>query len=432
MTSSFSVSTLLLCAAAEVLASTTSGAACDAALARDCGAARKQGFMKCGECAGTHQADLLRAGCENTDTAAFCQNNTCATHLADKCSDTLGDCAHCTFCAKNQRLLCSAEQQDAFCAPGCDRMLRCELELENDCEDARQQGLFACATCTGAHAQSAHAAKCTNSMISNFCQNTSCIARLADACHTKTQYKAETCFDCARCAYAYNSYTGCRMRDEQAFCEKVSPPTTGGPSCDATLTALCGSTRHSGGNIFDCVKCSGRYIKETDGANCSSTQITDFCLNKPCFPAMQLACGHTVGSCGSCAECVMAKVPKSAQCSAQDQRSFCDAGCVGAMYSWNEAWSPALIASRLTRNCSVPSPALFQFPSTYSLLKMTPTPDYRSAPGTFTIGPNIGSGQYKYIGGVLLPDGRVLLVPENADTIGLYNPQDNTFIYGPN
>ena len=44
----------------------------------------------------------------------------------------------------------------------------------------------------------------------------------------------------------------------------------------------------------------------------------------------------------------------------------------------------------------------------------------------------MGLGQYKYVGGVLLLDGRVLLVPFNADTIGLYNPQDNTFIKGPN
>ena len=36
-------------------------------------------------------------------------------------------------------------------------------------------------------------------------------------------------------------------------------------------------------------------------------------------------------------------------------------------------------------------------------------------------GSNVGSGQYKYVGGVLLPDGRVLLVPLNADTVGLYD-----------
>ena len=222
-------------------------------------------------------------------------------------------------------------------------------------------------------------------MISNFCQNTSCIARLADACHTKTQYKAETCFDCGQCAYAYNNYTGCRIQDEAAFCTRVSPQMMKGPGCDATLTALCGSTRHSGGNIFDCVKCSGRYTKETDNANCSSAQITDFCLNKPCFPAMQSACGHTVASCGSCVECVMTKVPKSAHCASQDQRSFCDAGCVGVIYRWNQTWSQTFMAGKRIQNCVVPSPTQFHFPSMYSILNMTPTPGYVSTPGTLPL-----------------------------------------------
>eukprot|EP01048_Picozoa_sp_COSAG05_P034081 COSAG05_NODE_14037_length_410_cov_0.977492_1_plen_106_part_10 len=102
------------------------------------------------------------------------------------------------------------------------------------------------------------------------------------------------------------------------------------------------------------------------------------------------------------------------------------------MYSWNETWSSALMASRITRNCPVPSPTQFHFPSTYSILNMTPTPGYVSTPGTFIKGPNVGSSGGKYYGGVLLPHGRVLLVPFNADTVGLYNPQDNTFIQGPN
>ena len=35
-------------------------------------------------------------------------------------------------------------------------------------------------------------------------------------------------------------------------------------------------------------------------------------------------------------------------------------------------------------------------------------------------------------GGVLLPDGRVVLVPSNAATIGLYDPATNTMTVGPN
>ena len=35
---------------------------------------------------------------------------------------------------------------------------------------------------------------------------------------------------------------------------------------------------------------------------------------------------------------------------------------------------------------------------------------------------SVGSAYWKYQGGVLLPDGHVVLVPTYADTVGLYNP----------
>ena len=38
-----------------------------------------------------------------------------------------------------------------------------------------------------------------------------------------------------------------------------------------------------------------------------------------------------------------------------------------------------------------------------------------------TAGPSAGSGSDKFVGGVLLPDGRVVLVPTNAAAVGLYN-----------
>eukprot|EP01051_Picozoa_sp_SAG22_P013856 SAG22_NODE_1607_length_4009_cov_16.741432_3_plen_141_part_00 len=57
---------------------------------------------------------------------------------------------------------------------------------------------------------------------------------------------------------------------------------------------------------------------------------------------------------------------------------------------------------------------------------------YDAATNTFMVGPNAGTGQYKYKGGVLLPDGRVVLVPNNAATIGLYDPATNTMTVGPN
>jgi hypothetical protein len=55
---------------------------------------------------------------------------------------------------------------------------------------------------------------------------------------------------------------------------------------------------------------------------------------------------------------------------------------------------------------------------------------------TFTAGPNVptdSSGYHEsmYCGGVLLPDGRVVLVPNNAAALGLYDPVNNTFTIGP-
>ena len=48
---------------------------------------------------------------------------------------------------------------------------------------------------------------------------------------------------------------------------------------------------------------------------------------------------------------------------------------------------------------------------------------YNPDDNTFTEGPDDGSGGDKYHGGVRLPDGRVVFVPSNANTVGLYDPQ---------
>ena len=42
---------------------------------------------------------------------------------------------------------------------------------------------------------------------------------------------------------------------------------------------------------------------------------------------------------------------------------------------------------------------------------------------TFTSGPSAGSAQGKFFGGVLLPDGRVVFVPRDSATVGLFDPR---------
>ena len=50
---------------------------------------------------------------------------------------------------------------------------------------------------------------------------------------------------------------------------------------------------------------------------------------------------------------------------------------------------------------------------------------------SFTTGPTHLAGANAYYGGVLLPNGNVVFVPHDATTIGIYNPTANTFTAGP-
>ena len=82
----------------------------------------------------------------------------------------------------------------------------------------------------------------------------------------------------------------------------------------------------------------------------------------------------------------------------------------------------------MSHNCSwaLPTPVHVALPTNYSLLPITPTPGFISEKGAFTGGPNVRFGQEKFAGGVLLPNGRVVLVPANANTVGLFDPSTST------
>ena len=57
---------------------------------------------------------------------------------------------------------------------------------------------------------------------------------------------------------------------------------------------------------------------------------------------------------------------------------------------------------------------------------MTPTPGFAPGDGGFVLGPAVvPAGGSKYLGGVLLPDGRVVFVPWDAAAVGLYDPGTN-------
>merc|ERR1740129_1934646 len=80
----------------------------------------------------------------------------------------------------------------------------------------------------------------------------------------------------------------------------------------------------------------------------------------------------------------------------------------------------------------LPSPTQFTYPSTYEVRRMTPTPGYVGMPGQFSEGPTADPVcDDNYHGGVLLPDGRVVFVPTDAASVGLYDPSTNKFTLGP-
>ena len=73
--------------------------------------------------------------------------------------------------------------------------------------------------------------------------------------------------------------------------------------------------------------------------------------------------------------------------------------------------------------CKVPSPTDFEYPSSYSVQPMRSVAGFGAAADAWSEGKDDLSalGSLKYIGGVLLPDGRVVLVPYDAEHVDLYD-----------
>ena len=82
--------------------------------------------------------------------------------------------------------------------------------------------------------------------------------------------------------------------------------------------------------------------------------------------------------------------------------------------------------------CKVPSPADFAYPSSYRVQPMDASPLFGPSTDRWAEGQDdlsaLGGG--KYAGGVLLPDGRVVLVPWYAEHVGLYDPSTDRWTEG--
>ena len=119
-------------------------AACSAAMRGACDAHRKQGVVSCGQCAGAHQAPLVVAGCTQADVAAFCANQTCATHLSEACGRSQRDCSSCSECGTNNTEAgCDASDVATFCDGACAQERQCGASLLQLCEPGAWQCPFA-------------------------------------------------------------------------------------------------------------------------------------------------------------------------------------------------------------------------------------------------------------------------------------------------
>jgi hypothetical protein len=56
---------------------------------------------------------------------------------------------------------------------------------------------------------------------------------------------------------------------------------------------------------------------------------------------------------------------------------------------------------------------------------------YDPASSTYTNGPTHGQGANAFIGSTLMPNGKVMLVPNKSDYIGIYDPASSTYTNGP-
>eukprot|EP01047_Picozoa_sp_COSAG01_P093646 COSAG01_NODE_24734_length_768_cov_3.378176_1_plen_147_part_10 len=101
------------------------------------------------------------------------------------------------------------------------------------------------------------------------------------------------------------------------------------------------------------------------------------------------------------------------------------------MVRWN--WTSAVARPDPTQPCRQVSPTNFTYPRIqYTVPPMRRNRTFEAAADRWTEGKDdlSAAGGGKYIGGVLLPDGRVVLVPWDAKHVGLYDPSADAWTEG--
>ena len=95
-------------------------------------------------------------------------------------------------------------------------------------------------------------------------------------------------------------------------------------------------------------------------------------------------------------------------------------------------WNATVDYPAGARPCKVPSPTDFAYPASYSVQALVASAAFTAAADAWREGKDdlSAAGSLKYQGGVLLPDGRVVLVPWNATHVGLYDPSRDQWTEG--
>ncbi len=83
------------------------------------------------------------------------------------------------------------------------------------------------------------------------------------------------------------------------------------------------------------------------------------------------------------------------------------------------------------------SPTEYTYPSTYTTKVLSPTiANWMGAQSpsllpddTFSVVPTTFSGDRKYLGGVLAPNGKIYFVPYSADSVGVFTPGSAAPVY---
>ena len=343
-------------------------ASCEAELIQLCDSKRKVGLMSCAMCAGANEKAIVAAGCQTNDTQLFCSNKTCAPMLNDKCTSCDG-CKECVHQAGNGT--CTETAMDIFCGQQCTESTSCGLKAENVCGAERRTGAFKCAECIGINNGGLNAANCTDTMLQNFCANSSCIPHLADRC---SGYLG-SCYSCATCVSAGYKAPGCNDADGLAFCQEMAPtpPPSLQPLCHGTLGQFCESARNE--SEFSCEICAGQNKDKLDASNCTDNLIKAWCIDganagQECLPTIVKACGHTLSGnttggdgsagCGACAVCVaQANIGSGNICPVSTMKQYCESGCASAEFSWSADNKPTSCQTSpppatTTWNCHAP------------------------------------------------------------------------------